>query len=285
MTKITIPTEGEFQDRLSGLEQLLTATQWERAAIVYAFTEPGEGQGALRGPRAVKFPCSMAQFAQIGIKGLQSDRTVRDYRQRYADAVKAGEQPIAVPGKTINVNTELDWEPTGHTSAAATNRPFTQQVAEAKRLLEDPQVAREVLAEPKVAKAVTGAVDDHREAEYQQHVGRVEAKRQREVGDPAYHERVADLQAKRDADPTMQAAEQAEAYWGLTERLSKVRVLLGDAVKHAADLHTGKLEPEQRESINLILEGINQRLRWVESTVGRSSANLTDEIAEFLTQQ
>lgn len=83
---------------LGGIDRLLTAKGWEKAAIVYAFTRDGE-----RGPggsgKTVKsdsFSCS--EFAALGINGLRAPRTVRMYREAWQLAIEEGWAKAVEPG-------------------------------------------------------------------------------------------------------------------------------------------------------------------------------------------
>jgi hypothetical protein len=73
--------------RLTGLESLLTATEWEKAAIVAAFVTLSEG----RGKANVKSDISCAEFASLGIAGLKSHNTVRRYVEAWT--IEAGLTP------------------------------------------------------------------------------------------------------------------------------------------------------------------------------------------------
>lgn len=92
---ITIPkTFAAAKKRLTGLGALLTATEWERAAIVAAFTEPRAGQGT-NVPTGTKVH-SPTTFAQLGIHGLSDRRTVQHYRAAWVDRYGS-----VVPGQTV----------------------------------------------------------------------------------------------------------------------------------------------------------------------------------------
>jgi hypothetical protein len=83
--KITIPsTVEEAATALGGLEALLTAKEWQRAAIVAAFVKIGEGRGKSIGNSSSAI--SPVRFAKLKINGLQSENTVRMYVQRWLDA-------------------------------------------------------------------------------------------------------------------------------------------------------------------------------------------------------
>lgn len=100
MTKITIPASiEEATDRLTGLERLLTATEWEKAAIVAAFVTTSEqGKG---GAAKASSSLSPIQFAALGITGLKSKDTVR----RYAEAWEKSGKPKPRPGVQVTLPT------------------------------------------------------------------------------------------------------------------------------------------------------------------------------------
>lgn len=282
--KITIPTEREFQDRLVGLEQLLTATRWERAAIVYAFTEPSTGGGdQYHRPenQPVSFPCSMSEFARLGIKGLAHKDTVAEYRRIYSFAVKSGAQPIAVPGKTVDLNTEMDWPPTGHTSGSVTKQSPASQVKAAREILSNPEMVDEILDEPETAQVIAKAVHrqaDRRFAETQQRV----AAKKAEMDSPEYQAKAADARQRQSDDPEFQTVVQAEAFFGLTHQINRARADLDAAVQHAADLDAKALPDNRRAALLERLNGIDNRLRWIRSTVEGQTASLDNEIADLL---
>ena len=99
---VVIPaTIAQAKKSLNGIDSLLTATEWERAAIVYAHTTD-EVTG--RGKRGTSTALSARAFAELGIKGLASDRTVRNYRQAWKDGggkadIKPGDKVTLPDGK------------------------------------------------------------------------------------------------------------------------------------------------------------------------------------------
>ena len=90
---------------LTGLGELITASEWRKAAIVATFvvvsddgvnfvvTESGEG--------ARTSTLSSVQFAALGISGLKSKDTVRRYAKAWADAG----QPRPTPGQNVELPT------------------------------------------------------------------------------------------------------------------------------------------------------------------------------------
>ncbi len=84
--------------RLNGLGALLTATEWERAAIVATFVTAGnvgDNQHTIEPARSSSL--SPVEFAALGITGLRSKDTVR----RYHDAWMNAGQPRPKPGDTV----------------------------------------------------------------------------------------------------------------------------------------------------------------------------------------
>lgn len=114
MDHIKIPTADELNDRLGGLDRLLCARRWERAAIVWAFTTIDDKGGGSPGHRlkseAVGFPCPVAQFARLGFAGLTSENSVTRYRTAWQDAIDAGHTTPVCPGDEIELP-DLAWPP------------------------------------------------------------------------------------------------------------------------------------------------------------------------------
>lgn len=103
---ITLPTEAELRDTLTGLERLISAKEWERAAIVYAFTT-NDGPGRPKNPAEVQdFPVPVTGFAAIGFHGLRNFRTVARYRKVWADAIARGTATEVRPGDEVVLPTD-----------------------------------------------------------------------------------------------------------------------------------------------------------------------------------
>ncbi len=96
----------------SNLDRLVTATEWERAAIVAAFVEfPGQGSRSdLLTSEEVMSP---ERFAALGIAGLKSSNTVR----RYVNAWQSTGRPRPNPGETVELPT-TPWPPSETTQDA-----------------------------------------------------------------------------------------------------------------------------------------------------------------------
>lgn len=148
---VTIPRSMRAAtDRLATLDGLATATGWERAAIVYAFTEPQPGRRNLSGHPA---RLTLAEFAGLGIAGLSNKDTVAHYRRCWTAAMEAGEATDVVPGSKVTLPTST-FPPRDPTHAG--NNASAARVAE--RITRDESYAREVLAEPATRQAVREAL-------------------------------------------------------------------------------------------------------------------------------
>jgi hypothetical protein len=102
--KTRIPATIEEASRtLAGLDRLVTATEWERAAIVYAFTDPVVGNQVRR-----TAGLSIEQFARLGIVGLKSPNSVRLYRTRWQAAINEGAAVPVRPGDDVELP-DISW--------------------------------------------------------------------------------------------------------------------------------------------------------------------------------
>ena len=89
-TTVTIPASiEEATSRLGAIERLLTATGWERAAIVAAFVRLNDGPGQPQSITNNGNTLSTVGFADLGITGLRKADTVRLYVQAWL-----GVQPL-----------------------------------------------------------------------------------------------------------------------------------------------------------------------------------------------
>ena len=95
---IRIPTKAELSTRLEGVGRLVTAREWERAAIVAAYVETH--------PRGSK-RMSVSDFAKLGIVGLSSPGTVHFYLNRWLDSHN---HIHPEPGAEVELP-EAPWEP------------------------------------------------------------------------------------------------------------------------------------------------------------------------------
>jgi hypothetical protein len=98
MEEIRIPRSiGAAQKALTGLDGLITAREWERAAIVAAFTHDG------RGRKNTENRVSAVEFARNDIAGLRDADTVNRYRRSWQAAVDAGLVAEARPGQKVTL--------------------------------------------------------------------------------------------------------------------------------------------------------------------------------------
>lgn len=155
MTTINIPTSIEQAvDALVGVEALLRAKEWERAAIVAAFVEVSETQAHVSSDMR-----SSAQFAALGIAGLKSPNTVREYASRWLEQRDRPE-----PGQVIDLDGLPEWKkPDPGTRYApgkdeAVRRIIEQPGTVQRALAENPEFAARVVT-PEVAREVTGRTE------------------------------------------------------------------------------------------------------------------------------
>lgn len=89
---------------LKGLGELITASEWKRAALVWAFTYEGTNQ------HGKKFPgrLSISEFADMKISGLGSRPTVRAYRKAWKKAMDDGIACDVQPGDQIELP-DAEW--------------------------------------------------------------------------------------------------------------------------------------------------------------------------------
>jgi hypothetical protein len=104
-TVVDIPTTiRQVTTALNGLGRLLNAKQWERAAIVYAFTHDGRGEK----PGKPGSTFTFKEFAKLGINGLRDPDVVSEYRRIWANAIEDGHAPECVPGDSVELPV-IDW--------------------------------------------------------------------------------------------------------------------------------------------------------------------------------
>jgi hypothetical protein len=111
MAEFTVPS-----DTASAVKALATAQGWERAAIVYTFTD------LPRSARIGGYRVPFADFARLGVEGLADADTVRGYYMCWHHAVMQA-KPTKLsdamrrirPGDTITLP-ELPWPPAEYPS-------------------------------------------------------------------------------------------------------------------------------------------------------------------------
>lgn len=142
MTTIKIPTAEQLDGRLRGLDRLIVARNWERAAIVSAFTR-NDGPGRpTKLPTSGQFPVTVAEFAALGFKGLTKRDTVALYRLRWQEAVDAGLACSVNPGDEVDLP-EMDWPPNPDPRLRTDGTPFedsADRAEEIQRLAASPEL-------------------------------------------------------------------------------------------------------------------------------------------------
>lgn len=107
MTKINIPTTiKEATAQLGGLDDLITAKEWTRAAIVYAFTYEGKNQYDSASRKSARH--SISDFTRLGVAGLTHHASVSAYRDAWKKAIADGDADDVKPGDRV-VLPEKDW--------------------------------------------------------------------------------------------------------------------------------------------------------------------------------
>jgi hypothetical protein len=106
---VTIPrTIGAAGKQLAGIDKLLTASQWERAAIVWAFTAPSKGGRPSKTTAPNQGQFSFREFARQGIRGLTKDTAVAEYHRIWQNAIDNGDAPECEPGDDVVLPT-IKW--------------------------------------------------------------------------------------------------------------------------------------------------------------------------------
>jgi hypothetical protein len=105
-----VPGDREaLKAQLGALGELATATEWARAAIVWAWVKPGE-QGDNRFTVEVNSDHYNArQFARLGFAGLSSHATVMRYHEAWEWAMSKGKAKPTKPGESFMLPSD-SWE-------------------------------------------------------------------------------------------------------------------------------------------------------------------------------
>ncbi len=136
----TIKSAGTKLTKLGGI---VTASEWERAAIVYAFTEVSATDGKHLPANSSRM--SVSEFAKLGFHGLKSKDTVRKYHQNWQAAIDQGAAMPVGPGDPF-VEPDLDYpivERTAQQAGASVPRTSTA--------LKEPKFVAEVVEEMDVS--------------------------------------------------------------------------------------------------------------------------------------
>lgn len=174
---ITIPASTEdARAELEGLGALITAKEWSRAAIVFAYTHEGDlGGRPDKNPAELRgFDLSFSAFARLGIVGLKSENTVARYHRAWAGAVEQGKAKVAKPGKAVTLP-KLEWPPDSKVSELGPERrSAVEAIAEehgvgANKLadvINNPAAVRAaILGDPSLREAARGALSEARDAD------------------------------------------------------------------------------------------------------------------------
>jgi len=119
------PTLDDAFGRLADIGRLMLARGWEQAMCVYAYTrdgEPGEHWAEKRGTTTTLL--TPREFAQRGIKGLHSDKTVRFYRKAWQWAMEKGLAEEPMPGQLVDLPT-VDFPEWGDSGGNVPNAQAT----------------------------------------------------------------------------------------------------------------------------------------------------------------
>jgi len=112
MTIINIPDSvQEAVESLEGIGRLLTAREWERAAVVYALTHY---EGGSRGPRSSRHMSETLTYqalADLGVTGLTSPKRVGWYHDQWQAVVDGGYADEAELGDEIEIPDDWEWPP------------------------------------------------------------------------------------------------------------------------------------------------------------------------------
>jgi len=171
--QITIPASiEEAQTELNSDWQLITAKEWRRAAIVYAFTTDQDKGGRPSREQPVGNPTGLltiGAFVRLGFHGLTTRESVGNYRKAWQSAMDDYMAPVPQPGMSIEIGAEWTWPPTGVASVNSMTR-LRQALIEdpagtvGKIIKEAPEataaLARGVAAHPQVAALVVREAQD-----------------------------------------------------------------------------------------------------------------------------
>lgn len=164
MGQVVIPSTIEkAQEALGGLGGLLTAKEWERAAIVFAFTQPGAGTGSNQHVRKSGQALGIREFARFNIAGLRDAETVAWVRQAWQDAIDDGMAAPVLPGQSTDTpNREFPKHPRTRSSIDGFGAQLRKSPEAVRDLVRsDPQLAA-TLAEQVVNTPAVRAAVEHR---------------------------------------------------------------------------------------------------------------------------
>jgi hypothetical protein len=109
--QVIIPASLDDATRqLDGLGRLLQARSWERAAIVFAWTEPGVPHLASAERTADARRLTITAFASLEITGLRTRESVARYRRAWEMAIDDGHAVAVEPGDEVTLPAR-EWPP------------------------------------------------------------------------------------------------------------------------------------------------------------------------------
>jgi hypothetical protein len=226
------------EQQLASLDGLITAKQWDRAAIVWAFTYEGTNRWD-SGTELNRY--NVTQFAERGIKGLASKTSVIAYRKAWRDAMQMVGAPDVQPGDSLEAPA-LPFPPVslddprykGIDDKDAIKEQAETDGTGASKALDIAKnlkaMAAAIKASPKVAAAAEAAITDAAK-------GRLDK-----------------------SHPVVQSVEPdlAEQVWGI---VTDVQRLERDADKLARDLHADL--PRVTNQVSDLVRGATQKTRSV----------------------
>ncbi|HTF54798.1 MAG TPA: hypothetical protein VK735_45770 [Pseudonocardia sp.] len=289
MTTIKIPTAGELEAGLQGLERLLTAKEWERAAIVHAFTR-NDGKGR---PEKMSdsghFPATVADFAKLGFAGLKKRATVATYRKRWQEAIEAGLAPSVQPGDEIELP-NLPWPPT-RTGTDGDAKKESKK-AKAKEYLADPEIGLEIvqeyLADPEQAREV---VSDEATKVNLRKAAKADADEKAAVAEAEHEAMLAAMTPEQRAnyeqsEADAQRIEDSGLYVQAQGKLDSAAQALRDAGKLVHDARQAGVLGEAR--VESLISAFDRVLRHAEAgkaLLSDSVNDLDDELAKLLADE
>lgn len=135
--RFTLPAKPADADNLATqLGQVVTATEWKRAAIVYARVRVQDSQGRPAKEKVKTDLLSPAAHALLGIHGLRSKTTIRAYWRAWDNAITEGlAQPVSL-GDEVELP-EAEWADYYQPQTHATPPYYKPEPPEGVRPLSD----------------------------------------------------------------------------------------------------------------------------------------------------
>lgn len=107
MTQVRIPVSLDAAvEQLGVIGKIVTAQNWERAAVLAAYVQPDAGHGGRAETASSSRLVSATEFSRKGIHGLRSKDTVL----RYVNAWLS-QRPRPQPGEAVDLDGLPDWPP------------------------------------------------------------------------------------------------------------------------------------------------------------------------------